>query len=762
MSLRSRLILTLVSAGCLLALALFATLLTWKWQTQQTLALNALEQAITSEATWAQALHFEARQDADRLLAKLRRKIPNIQFAAAYLVDGRRLAGNPDSTGDFPRGNHENLTPTAITTRKLPSRGVDDSPIPSIIQRLLKLDQTLLISVPITAPINPADSTVLVSSYFQRYATTDNGPRYVVGYIEAGLPLAYLAVDMQTMALQTAAGLILLVLVIFLLARLLARSISRPLERLARAAEHITKGEIPQKFVIARGRKDEIAEIAAVLNSVIESVEAHKTKLNVDRTLLSMKVDAQQRKLSLAEQSVASSQQRLQKVAYYDPVTSLPNRRLMIEQLAMLMNIAAREKRHLGLLIIDISNIRRIRESFGTAATEHVLREIARRIESSIRQSDLVSRDESVNELSRVSDGEFAVILHGIAKTHDALAAANRMAQALSAAITWEDTPLSIALDMGIAMAPDHAKTAELLLRAADIAVNAARSRTSQQIVAYDTSLDQAGTERFQLELALRNANIDNEFSLHYQPQIDTKLGKVVGVEALLRWQHPSKGAIPPFQFIPIAEETGLIIRLGDWVIEQACRAMKALQTAELDVGKMSVNISALQLTPALITTVDAALKRHNLRPSCLQLELTESLLVQDVEAVIQKLHTLHDEVGVRLSIDDFGTGYSSLTYLAKYPLDELKVDRSFVVNMTNDEASAKVTGAIIAMARELGLSIVAEGVDSHDQLAQLDRLGAHVIQGFLFARPLPFDDLTDFLRSARYKNILSLYRNSN
>lgn len=761
MSLRSRLIITLVSAGCLLALALFVTLLTWKWQVQQTLALNALAQGITSEASWAQTLHFKTHQDAARLLTKLKLKNPNIQFAAAYLVDGSRLAGNPDSAGDFPRGNHENNAPTEIITRKLPSRGVNNPPIPSIVQRFFMLNQTLLISVPIATPINPTEKSVAVSNYFQHYATIDDGPRYVVGYVEAGLPMAHLAMEMQAMALQTGAVLILLVLVIFLLARMLARSISRPLERLARAAEHITKGEIPQKLLIARGRKDEIAEIAAVLNSTIESVEAHKTKLNVDRTLLSMKVDAQQRKLTLAEQTVASSQQQLQKVAYYDPVTSLPNRRLMMEQLGMLMNIAAREKRHLGLLIIDISNIRRIRESFGTAATEHVLREIARRIQSSIRESDLVSREESLNELSRVSDGEFAVILHGVTKTLDALAAAIRMADTLSAAITWEDTPLSIALDMGIAMAPDHAKTPELLLRAADIAVNAARSRASEKIVVYDASLDQAGTERFQLELALRNASIDNEFSLHYQPQIDTKLGRVVGVEALLRWQHPSKGPIPPYQFIPIAEETGLIIGLGDWVIEQACGAMKALQTAQLDVGKMSVNISALQLTPALITTVDAALKRHNLRPSCLQLELTESLLVQDVEAVIQKLHILHNDVGVRLSIDDFGTGYSSLTYLAKYPLDELKVDRSFVVNMTNDEASAKVIGAIIAMARELELSIVAEGVDSQEQLAQLDRLGAHVIQGFIFARPLPIDALKEFLRTAPFKEVLAVARNT-
>ena len=718
-------------------------------------ALQALEQAITSEAIWAHTLHFKAREDADAILSKLKHKIPNIQFAAVYLVDGSRLAGDSDFSGDLPRSHRENMTPTEIVTGQLPSRGVDDSPVPDIIENLLQLDKTLLLSVPITSPINPTDSSIGVSGYFQRFATIDNGPRYVVGYVEVGLPLAYLAIDMQSTALQIGAALLLLVLMFFLIAKLLAYSIGRPLERLARAAEHITKGEIPKKLAIARGRKDEIAEIATVLNSVIDSVEAHQTKLNVDRTLLSMKVDAQQRKLSLAEQSVASSQQRLQKVAYYDPVTSLPNRRLMIEQLGMLMNIAARERRYLGLLIIDVSNIRRIRESFGTAATEHVLREIARRIESSIRQSDLVSRDESLNELSRVGDGEFAVILNGVAKADDAFAKASRMAQALSATIAWEDTNLTIALDMGIAMAPDHAKTPDLLLRAADIAVNAARSRKSPDIVSYDSSLDQAGTERFQLELALRSANIDNEFSLHYQPQIDIKLGKVVGVEALLRWQHPSKGTIPPFQFIPIAEETGLIIGLGDWVIEQACSTMKALQMAHLDIGKMSVNISALQLTPALIDTVDAALKRYKLSPSCLQLELTESLLVQDVEAVIQKLNILHNDIGVRLSIDDFGTGYSSLTYLAKYPIDELKVDRSFVVNMTSDEASAKVTGAIIAMARELGLGIVVEGVDSHEQLAQLETLGAYVIQGFLFARPLPIDELKEFLLTTPFKKIL-------
>ena len=279
-------------------------------------------------------------------------------------------------------------------------------------------------------------------------------------------------------------------------------------------------------------------------------------------------------------------------------------------------------------------------------------------------------------------------------------------------------------------------------------------ARQSEPLL-FSRELDDAGSERFLLEADLRKANFDREFELHYQPQIDCDTGAVSGAEALIRWNHPKLGNIPPFKFVPIAEESGLIIDLGNWIIERACADLADFRERRLQIPKMSINISALQLTDELLSVVRDALIQYRIPVNDIQLELTESLLVQDVDAVLSKLEVLREEIGVRLSVDDFGTGYSSLAYLAKFPLDELKVDRSFVVGMEADESAVKVTGAIIAMAKQLGLEIVVEGVDNPLQLKRLGDLGASVIQGFLFSRPLPREDFITYIESRGWSEIL-------
>jgi EAL domain-containing protein (putative c-di-GMP-specific phosphodiesterase class I) len=257
------------------------------------------------------------------------------------------------------------------------------------------------------------------------------------------------------------------------------------------------------------------------------------------------------------------------------------------------------------------------------------------------------------------------------------------------------------------------------------------------------------------LETDLRKAVERNELVLHYQPQVDIQTGSVVGAEALMRWQHPEQGLVPPLKFIPLAEEMGLIGALGEWGLFEACRQMVELQSLGLNLPKISVNVSALQFNPAFIQRVTEVLQETALRPSRLQLELTEGIMMDDTDATLSALADLK-ELGVSLSIDDFGTGYSSLSYLSRFPLDELKIDRSFVIDYDKSENDASLIIAIIAMARSMKLKLVAEGVETHEQYHFLQQHGANVIQGFLFSKPVPADELKRLLTPGYFRDQIS------
>jgi EAL domain-containing protein (putative c-di-GMP-specific phosphodiesterase class I) len=268
----------------------------------------------------------------------------------------------------------------------------------------------------------------------------------------------------------------------------------------------------------------------------------------------------------------------------------------------------------------------------------------------------------------------------------------------------------------------------------------------------YNSSMEAADVDRLALETDLRKAMERKELVLYYQPQVDTLTGAVVGAEALMRWQHPERGLIPPFKFIPLAEEMGLIGALGEWGVEEACRQLVELQVLGLELPKVSVNVSALQFNPAFIARVSEVLIKTGLRPMRLQLELTEGIMLDDTEATIRALSHLKD-LGVKLSIDDFGTGYSSLSYLSRFPLDELKIDRSFVIDFDKSENDASLVIAIIAMAKSMRLQLVAEGVETHEQYHFLRNNGASVIQGYLFSKPVPLHELKPLLMPGYFKD---------
>lgn len=754
MKLKTRFNVLALIAMVSLGLLMFSSLIIREFDIRRESLKHEVSAAVASSRTWPAMFYYNEREPMLEELASLLRRFEMLDYAittdpAGELIEKKSTSGAPVISSR--RGNQDELS-VIIAERKRGATRDDDK-----VGLLNSSDPLLVISVPVTTTVNPLTRELAPSAFAQaNFLVQEKSSRFVIGYVEAGVTERDLWVSMTPFAIQW--GLISsgLVLIAFLIVRSSANSIGKPLEQLGRIADQISHGEVPNQIRLNYGRNDEIADIAGVLNGVIMGVHKLKSQMDVDKSLLSLKVDAQQKKLSAAEEEVNQTRNRLKRVANIDPVTQLPNRRLILEQLDMLIRIASREQRHIGVLLIDIANLGKINDTLSHDVGDHVLREIANRLTETVRRSDVVSYDDTPKDVSRVSHDEFFVLLHGIKSVEDAEQAGRRILEVLTEPVTVGDQQILPMLFMGVAIAPDHGVTGENLLRAADIAANDSRLNNIRGPNLYDQSMDQKGSDRFQLEVDLGRADFDKELELHYQPQIDIESGEIIGAEALIRWNHPTRGLIPPFQFIPIAEETGMIVDMGDWILVQALRDFQMLKSDGHPVPKISVNVSALQLTTAFVDKVEAAVKSTGIDPKSLELELTESLLVEDLDKVLVLLNRLHNDIGVRLSVDDFGTGYSSLAYLAQFPLDELKVDRSFVIAMEKDENSAKVTGAIIAIGRELGLDIVAEGVDNPEQLRQLREFGAKVIQGFYFSKPLPLRELQRFIEYKPFREQLA------
>jgi len=348
-------------------------------------------------------------------------------------------------------------------------------------------------------------------------------------------------------------------------------------------------------------------------------------------------------------------------------------------------------------------------------------------------------------DVSRLGGDEFTVVLNDLDAPESVGVVAERLILALSEPMLIDGHELVITPSIGIAIAPEHANEVEGLLRCSDTAMYHAKASGKSTYLVYESSMEEAGLDRLTLENDLRKAMDNDELVLFYQPQVDTRSGKVVGAEALLRWMHPEQGLIPPFKFIPLAEEMGLIGEMGDWVIREACKQVQTFAKKGVSLPKVAVNVSALQFTPSFTRRVKSILDELAVDPATLELELTEGVVMGDTNASVQALAELKD-LGVSLSIDDFGTGYSSLSYLSRFPLDELKIDRSFVIEANNSEQGASLVRAIIAMAQSLGLELVAEGVETDEQYEFMTTAGAHVIQGYMFSQPVPAEKLEPLL----------------
>lgn len=419
---------------------------------------------------------------------------------------------------------------------------------------------------------------------------------------------------------------------------------------------------------------------------------------------------------------------KIHQLAYYDKLTGLPNRTLLQDRLVHAIADAKRFDHHLGVIFIDLDHFKKVNDTLGHHVGDLLLQEAAQRLSSSFRENDTAAR---------LGGDEFIVILSGYRNSFNVPHIAQKILKTLAQPYVIEGHELVLSGSVGIAIYPQDGTNADDLMRNADMAMYAAKGEKGDSFQFYSESMNRNAVEQLELENGLRHAIENEQLFICYQPQVDWETKQVVGVEALLRWHHPEYGLVPPDKFIPVAEETGLIGTIGEWVLRRACREIAQLQM-ELDIElSLSVNVSGIQLEQANIVEVLLnALHESGLPSEQLELEITESVLVERTDQALKLLHKI-SSLGVRIAIDDFGTGYSSLSYLKNFPIDRLKIDKSFLVDILHDTDNVAIVETIIAMSRNMGLRVIAEGVETHDQVEFLSDRNCPQMQGFLFSQPV-------------------------
>jgi len=423
--------------------------------------------------------------------------------------------------------------------------------------------------------------------------------------------------------------------------------------------------------------------------------------------------------------------------AQFDLLTALPNQLMFYDQVQRMLALSVRQNLPLALMVIDIDRFRELNQMLGHTSGDELLRQIAGRLSGSLRESDVIGR---------LGGDLFGVLLPDVANNAQASIVARRIGDTLIQPVRVDGQDVFATASLGIVFHPQDGNDAHALVSNAEIALRHAKTQGRNTYHYYSPAMHADRRDRLLLETDLRNAVLRNEFVLYYQPKASCADGAVTGAEALLRWQHPRRGLVSPDEFIPLLEETGLIVQVGRWVLEAACRQAVAWQAQGLHIPSISVNLSARQLqSETLLASIVATLEETGLPAACLDLEITESMLMHNAEAAIRTLTALK-EIGVTISLDDFGTGYSSLAYLKRFPLDVVKVDRSFVRDIAADSDDASITRAVITMAHHLKLKVVAEGVETPEQLSLLISHQCDVIQGYFFARPLTTEAMHELL----------------
>ena len=671
-------------------------------------------------------------------LLSLRRAITNDLSTLAEVVGSNSTAsllfGDQDATKETLNSLH--TQPRIITAAIYDARGVPFS---------LYTRSGAAAKLP---PVQPDGHNF---SYLARHVdlfkqiTLDNE---AVGTVFLRLDMTIVRTRMLRYAGISSLVLLACLLVAFLISASLQRWITDPILHLAETARRITS---QRNFTLRAKREgnDEIGACVDSFNQMLSEIQNRDNELEEHRNNLSDLVARRTAELLRANNELSDAKKRAESAvekmtyqAYHDPLTNLPNRALLSDRLEHALERAHREHRKLAVLFLDLDRFKVINDSLGHALGDMLLCAVADRLKRCVRSEDTIAR---------LGGDEFMVLLDGITHVQDAARVAEKIIEKLSQPVVCEGHELPVTTSIGISIFPEDGEDSDTLMKNADASMYRAKEAGRNSYIFYRADMNASMHQRLTMETALRKALENGEFELHYQPKVETRSEEIVAVEALVRWQRPGHGMVGPDEFINLAEETGLIVPLGEWVLDEACRQASAWQQNGL-VLSVAVNISTRQLTStAIIDRIDAALRTHALSPALIELEVTESSAMQNTQSAAMTLHELR-EMGIKLAIDDFGTGYSSLAYLSQLPIDSLKIDRSFVRNIPHNQTDNSIAAAIIAMAHNLRLNVVAEGVETREQFEFLRGLDCDYMQGYLFGRPQTADELEQRLRNDKGK----------
>jgi len=447
-----------------------------------------------------------------------------------------------------------------------------------------------------------------------------------------------------------------------------------------------------------------------------------------------------------------NAEEQIHNLAYFDLVTGLPNRAHLYDMISLSLKRGAKQSSKFALLFLDLDHFKQVNDTLGHNAGDLLLRQVSSRLKEAVRKTDGVSRSEEntsktpTEAIARLGGDEFVVLIDQVDRVEDAAYIARRICKSLAKSFNLDGNEVRITTTIGISLFPEDGEDADKLLKHADVAMYHAKEQGRNGYQFYSQSIHQLALERFALERDLRKALETDGLYLEYQPKIALKNNELTGLEALVRWNHPERGSVSPADFIPLAEETGLIVPIGEWVLETACEQMVKWMEAGIPPFIMAVNCSSIQLVRTdMASVIKTVLENTGLNPAYLEIELTESLLLENVEEGINILQALKD-LGLHVSIDDFGTGFSSLSYLKRLPVDKLKIDQSFIKDLTTDPGDAAIVTSMITLAHNLELTVIAEGVENTEQLGFLRAERCDEIQGYLVSRPMPGDTFSDWL----------------
>jgi len=542
-----------------------------------------------------------------------------------------------------------------------------------------------------------------------------------------------------------AAVLLVSLLVAYSLSARMQHIITAPLLRLSAIARRISTEKNYSLRVGGEGR-DELGSLIIDFNIMLDEIQARDEKLKTHQEELEARVAQRTRELERTNQELALSKEqaelvakRMQFHAHHDALTGLPNRVLFNDRIKTELAHARREQSIMALLFLDLDRFKIINDSLGHATGDQLLRIISRRIKDCIREGDTVAR---------LGGDEFMVLLPRITSASDAGRIGNKIIESLNVPVSCSGQDLHITTSVGISVFPFDGTDTETLMKNADISMYRAKELGRNKVAYYTAELNAGSRKQLALETNLRKALERNELTLFYQPKIDITCNRIVGVEALLRWQRPGMGYVSPNEFIPIAEETGLIAPIGEWVLHTAFRQLRAWQDTGFPELTMAVNLSSVQLTRSGFENVlESAIVESGINPALAELEVTENVAMKNMDTAALTLGKLK-RMGVSIAMDDFGTGYSSLSYLRRLPVDTVKIDHSFVCEIPDNIEDVLIAQAIIAMTKSLNMSLVIEGIENERQLNFFRQQGCRIVQGYLFSAPVGADAMLEMLRA--------------